>query len=181
MTALLVVDVQDGFDDPSWGRRNNPDAEANIADLLAAWRSRGDRVFHIKHNSRSPASPLRPAHPGNAIKAFAAPRPSEPVIKKSVNSGFIGTDLEAQLRRAHVRDVVIVGFTTPHCVSTTTRMAANLGFDTRVVSDATAAFEWRSHDGVLIPPEDMHYHALAALSGEFATVVTASDLLHALS
>lgn len=179
MTALLVVDVQDGFDDPSWGRRNNPNAEATIAELLAAWRSRGDPVFHVKHNSRLPASPLNPSHPGNAIKAIAAPLPGEPVIEKSVNSGFIGTDLEAQLRRANVMDVVIVGFTTPHCVSTTTRMAANLGFRTRIVSDATAAFEWRAHDGALIPAEVMHYHALVALNREFAAVVTASDLLHA--
>lgn len=175
--ALLIIDVQQGFDEPYWGARNNPQAEDNIARLLAAWREPKRPIFHIQHNSRLARSPLHPSNPGNAIKPIAAPAPGEPVIGKDVNSAFIGTDLEARLRQAGVEDIVIVGLTTPHCVSTTTRMAANLGFAVRVVADATAAFEWRGHDGVMVAPEDMHYHALAALHGEFATVVTTAGLL----
>ena len=175
--ALIIIDVQEGFDDPRWGRRNNPDAEREIAGLLACWRARGGPVIHVKHNSRGTKSPLHTANPGNAIKSIVAPLPQEPVLEKTVNSAFIGTDLEARLRSANVREVVIVGLTTPHCVSTTARMAANLGFEARVVSDATAAYEWRGHDGALIAPEDVHYHALAALHGEFATIVSAADVM----
>jgi len=176
--ALLLIDVQQGFDDLAWwGARNNPGAEANIARLLAAWRAAGRPVFHVKHNSRIARSPLHPAHAGNAFQPATAPLPGEPVFEKDVNSGFIGTDLEARLRQAGVTRLVIVGLTTPHCVSTTTRMAANLGFKVRLVSDATAAFDWTAHDGRRIPAGEVHYHALATLHGEFADVVTTAAVL----
>jgi nicotinamidase-related amidase len=175
--ALLLIDVQKGFDEPYWGVRNNPQAEENIARVLAAWRAAGRPIFHIKHNSRLPRSPLHPNNPGNAFKDFAVPRAGEPAIGKDVNSAFIGTDLEAQLRTAAVDEVVIVGLTTPHCVSTTARMASNLGFATKVVSDATAAHAGQGHDGKPVDAETMHYHALAALNGEFAEVVTTAELL----
>lgn len=176
-TALLIIDVQDGFDDPYWGARNNPDAEDNIARLLAAWRAAGRLVFHVRHDSRTPRSPLHPSSPGNAIKAIAAPRAGEPVIAKDVNSAFIGTGLEPLLRAAGVTDLVIVGLTTPHCVSTSTRMAANLGFGVRVVADATAAFEARGPDGKPVDAHAMHYFALAGLNEEFAAIVTTDDVL----
>jgi len=175
--ALLVIDVQLGFDDPKWGARNNPGAELKIAELLSVWRTHHWPVFHVKHNSTSAASPLRPASAGNRIKSVVAPLAGEPLVEKDVNSAFIGTDLEARLRKANVAQVVIVGLTTPHCVSTTARMAGNLGFNTFVASDATAAFEWRAHDGTTIPPDTMHFHALAALHGEFATVATSAAIV----
>lgn len=177
-TALLLIDVQQGFDDLAWwGARNNPEAEANLARLLAAWRAAGRPVFHVKHNSGNPRSPLHPSNVGNAIKPVVAPRANEPVITKVVNSSFIGTDLEARLRAAGVTSLVIGGLTTPHCVSTTTRMAANLGFSVQLVADAAAAFEWSAHDGRKIPAEEMHYQALAPLHGEFAEVVTTEAVL----
>lgn len=175
--ALVLIDVQQGFDDPKWGARNNPDAEQKIAGMLATWRANNWPVIHIKHNSSGAHSPLNPANPGNRIKAIAAPAAGEPVVEKRVNSAFIGTDLEERLRRDGVTRVVIAGLTTPHCVSTTTRMAGNLGFETFLASDATAAFEWRAHDGTIVPPEVMHFHALAALHGEFATVGTAEEII----
>src|SRR5262245_9281743 len=102
-TALLLIDVQQGFDAPYWGARNNPSAEANIERLLEAWRSAREPIFHVKHNSRAAKSPLHPDNPGNAFKDFAAPRAGEPAFGKDVNSAFIGTDLEARLRDADVR------------------------------------------------------------------------------
>ncbi len=173
----MIVDVQDGMDDPGWGRRNNPDAERQIARLLAAWRAGGRPVFHVQHMSAHPASPLRPGQPGNAIKRLVAPRGDEAVIRKTVNSAFIGTDLEARLRAAGIDALVIVGLTTNHCVSTTARMAGNLGFTTVVVADATAAFDLTGPDGTRFPAESVHALSLANLHGEFATVVTAADLL----
>jgi nicotinamidase-related amidase len=148
-----------------------------MAALLSTWRRRGLPVFHVKHNSRNPASPLHPSREGNAFQDWVAPRVGEKIIEKDVNSAFIGTELEAELRRIGVTRVVLVGLTTPHCISTTARMAGNLGFDTFVVSDATAAFEWRSHLGTRLDPEDIHFHALAALHGEFATVVATASII----
>lgn len=176
-TALILIDVQQGFDSPAWGTRNNPDAEHNMARLLAAWRESGRPVFHVQHLSRRAGSPLHPDSPGSAIKELVQPHASEPLITKDVNSAFIGTDLEQRLLDADISTLVIVGLTTMHCVSTTARMAGNLDFETIVVSDATAAFDRTGYDGTHFPAETVHAVALAELHGEFATVMDTDSVL----
>lgn len=176
-TALLVIDVQDGLDDPRLGKRNNPDAENNMARLLGDWRAKNRPIFYVQHMSTEPQSPLRPELPGNALKQIVAPQGDEPVIQKSVNSAFVGTDLEDRLRSAGIESLVIVGLTTCHCVSASTRMASDLGFTVMVVADATAAHDVTSYDGVYYPPETVHDLALAHLHDEFATIVTTEQLL----
>jgi len=175
--ALIVVDVQHGLADPGRGERNNPQAESNIARLLAAWRSSGRPVRHVVHDSVEPNSVLRPGLPGNAIQAAAAPASDEPVYRKNVNSAFIGTNLESDLRHDGIDTLVVVGLTTNHCVSTTVRMAGNLGFKTFVVSDATAAFVRKALDGSLRDAEAVHSGALSDLDGEFATVLDTAEVL----
>ncbi len=175
--ALVIIDVQRGFDEPIWGHRNNEYAEERIAALLEAWRSSGRPVYHVKHMSRLPHSPLRAGQPGNAIKEEVQPRGDEPVIEKNVNSAFIGTDLESRLRRAGIDTLVMTGIATDHCVSTTARMAGNLGFRCFVVADATAAFDRTGYDGKHFSAEEVHEIALASLSEEFAAVIESSDLL----
>ena len=175
--ALLLIDVQQGLDHPRWGERNNPDAERNIATLLATWRAQHRPVIHVQHMSLEPDSPLRPDRPGNAFNPEAAPQPGEPVFQKTVNSAFIGTPLEAHLRAHGIDTVVLVGLTTDHCVSTTARMAGNLGFAAIVVSDGTATFERTGPDGEYHSAEAMHRHELASLHREFATVRRTVDVL----
>ena len=179
-TTLLIVDLQIGFDEPSWGRRNNPSLEQRTSELLRAWRSAGRPVVHVRHMSTDPSSPLRPGRFGNEFKPATAPVAGEAVIEKRVNSAFIGTSLEADLRRAGCRGLVVVGLTTNHCVSTTARMAGNLGFVTRVVSDATATFDRVGPDGLEYRAELIHAMALSDLHGEFATVVKARTVIAAL-
>ncbi|MEM8601661.1 MAG: cysteine hydrolase family protein, partial [Bacteroidota bacterium] len=173
----LIVDVQQGLDDPTHGRRSTPDAEANMARLLAAWREAGWPVVHVKHNSTVPTSLLRPELPGNALKPEVLPLDGEPLFEKTVNSAFIGTGLDAYLRERGVTDLVIIGLTTDHCISTTARMAENLGFGTTVVADATAAFGRTSFDGQAFTAEEIHGVALANLHGEFATILTTKAVL----
>jgi predicted 3-demethylubiquinone-9 3-methyltransferase (glyoxalase superfamily)/nicotinamidase-related amidase len=175
--ALLLIDIQQGLDEPSWGERNNPGFERNIAELLAGWRQAGWPVVHVQHMSQNPRSPLRPHLPGNAFKPEAMPHDGEPVFQKTVNSAFIGTELERHLRREGIHSLVITGLTTDHCVSSSARMAANLGFDVVVVSDATATHERTGPDGVRYSADEMHRTALASLHGEFARVQSARDVL----
>src|SRR5215510_8159752 len=176
--TLILIDVQQGFDAAYWGERNNPDAERTIEQLLARWRASERPVIHVRHDSVEPDSALRPGSPGNAIKDEAAPAPGEPVVGKHVNSAFIGTDLEARLKALASDTVVLCGFTTNHCVSTTARMAGNLGFRTFVLSDTTVAYAMRSPaTGRLIPADVMHEVGMAELNREFATILTTDELL----
>lgn len=176
-TALLLIDVQQAFDDPRWGPRNNVGAEENIARLLSEWRRRDAPIVHVFHDSRTVGSPLHPASAGNAPKPEALPLPGEIQFRKNVNSAFIGTELEAHLRREEIRRLVVVGLTTNHCVSTTVRMAGNLGFETAIVSDATATFDRLTVDGRNRPAQEVHEAALSDLHGEFATAVQTADLI----
>lgn len=177
--VLLLVDVQKGFDEPYWGPRNNPQAEQNIVRLLGKWRDAQRPVFHLQHLSLSPGSPLHASAPGCELRDEVKPIGDERLFQKHVNSGFIGTDLEQQLRLGDHDTLVVVGLTTPHCISTTTRMAGNLGFEVFVAADATAAFDLTGYNGKHFPAQLIHDAALAALQGEFATVVSTAELVQA--
>jgi nicotinamidase-related amidase len=176
--ALLVIDVQRGFDEieATGLSRNNPDAVQRIGALLAAFRRAGASVVHVRHASFEPGSPFQPDRPGYAVKDEAQEQAGEAVIVKRVNSAFIGTDLEQRLREAGIRTLVITGATTNHCVETTTRMAGNLGFEALLVRDATWTFERVGPDGETHPAATVHAMSLANLSGEFATIVTAAEV-----
>ena len=176
--VLLTVDVQRGFD--QFKGRNNPALEANVAALHKAWRAAGRPLIHVKHDSVEPRSVFRPELPGNAIKPEAAPARGEAVVKKSVHSAFIGTDLEGRLRQMGARTLVVLGIQTNYCVATTARMAGNLGYRTFVVGDACATFPQRLLDGRTVDAQAAHDLALAELHGEFATVVGTRDVVRAL-
>lgn len=172
--ALILVDIQKGFENIDYwgGQRNNPGAELRASELLTIWRTAHLPIFHIRHCSAIPTSLLHETNPGNGFNDLVTPVEGEPVIKKRVNSAFIGTDLQARLDNAHITTLVIVGLTTDHCISTTTRMAGNLGYETYLVADATATFNKKGVDGQNYPAELIHETALASLNKEFATIVT---------
>lgn len=172
--ALILIDIQKGFEELEYwgGQRNNLNAEQNAAELLKLWRESNLPVFHIQHCSSNPTSLLNETNRGNEFNDLVMPVGKEPVIKKKVNSAFIGTNLKEQLDNASITTLVIVGLTTDHCVSTTTRMAGNFGFKTFLVSDATATFNKTGMDGQNYSAELIHETALASLHKEFATVVT---------
>jgi len=178
--ALLVIDVQSAIDHPSWGERNNPQAEANIAALLAAWRFSGRPIYHVRHDSTEPQSHYRPGQPGHEFKPEAMPLAGETVIGKRTNSAFIGTGLEARLRAARQTVLVIVGVITNNCVEATVRMAGNLGFDTFLVEDGCFTFARQDWTGKLRSAAEVHAMSLANLDGEYCTVTQTADVLRAL-
>ncbi|KAJ5524825.1 hypothetical protein N7494_011475 [Penicillium frequentans] len=214
-TALILIDNQIGFCAPEtishWGTtRSNPRYETNLQALLSTFRTARSssstllEVIHIFHSSVTPGSPLHPSNDGIRPLDFATPASdgSEPVYWKSVNSSFIGTNLEAHLREKGFRQLIVAGLTTDHCVSTTVRMAANLGVVDRLldgepvkiksdgthvkdvpvekgrivlVSDATATFGKGGFDS-----ETIHEVSVASLDGEFCDVVGTEDVVEAL-
>lgn len=181
--ALLLIDIQQGFDDLAYwgGQRNNIDAEANAGRLLAFWREKSLPIFHIQHCSTNPNSRLAAGQKGHDFKEIVRPIANELVIQKQVNSGFIGTNLQQHLDNKDIKILVIVGLTTDHCVSTTARMAGNLGYQTFVVHDAVATFNKIGIDGTLYSAELIHETALASLKDEFAHIVATNDLLNSLT
>jgi nicotinamidase-related amidase len=180
-TALIPIDVQQAFESPPWPKRNNPAMEANGQRLLAAWRASGRPLIHVKHDSVVPGSALASSHPGNAFRPGFEPQGDEPLVAKSVNAAFIGTDLDLRLRRLGVTSVVLFGISTDMCVSTTARVAANLGYRTIVIGDACYCFDQPDADGGIIPADDIQRAHLATLRAEFAEVVDSDALIAALA
>ena len=177
--ALIVIDVQNAIDDPRWGPRNNPGAEAVIADLIGAWRAEALPIFHIRHDSTEPTSPYRPDAPGHGFKAAAAPRADETVIAKSANSAFVGTALEEALDAVGATTLVVCGALTHNSVETTVRHGGNLGYRIFVVADACWAVDKRDLSGRLWPAADVHALSLANMQGEYAEVVDGATALRA--
>lgn len=177
--ALLLVDIQKGLDELDFygGERNNPAAEQNAGRILEYWRKNKWPLFHIQHCSVTPGSPLTEGLPGHAIKEEVKPMPGEPVIRKNVNSAFIGTDLKERLDALGIRTVVIVGLTIEHCVSTTVRMASNYGYETVLVPDATAAFRSIGLTGEAVPAQLVYDISLATLNREFANMLATGEIL----
>jgi nicotinamidase-related amidase len=179
--ALVVIDVQQAIDHRSWGERNNPQAEGNIAALLAAWRGSGRPIYHVRHDSTEAESHYRPGQAGHEFKREAMPRAGEAVIGKRTNSAFIGTDLEGSLRRGGQTVVVVAGVITNNSVEATVRMAGNLGFETFVVEDACFTFGRKDWAGTWRTAAEVHAMSLANLAGEYATVVRTAEVLGGLS
>ncbi|MCP9987034.1 cysteine hydrolase [Streptomyces sudanensis] len=182
--ALVVVDVQKGFADPYWGRRNNPAAEGNIAALIDAWQGSGRPVVFVRHDSVNPRSPLRPGQPGNGFQDVVEERRGkgagpELLVAKSVNSAFYGEpDLDAWLREAGVRQIVIAGIQTNMCNETTARMGGNLGYDVLFPLDAMHTFDATGPFGWSLSADELSRATAVSLHADgFARVVTTAAVL----
>ena len=112
--ALIVIDVQEGFDDPSLiGKRNNPDADGNIESIIKTWESAKRPIVVVQHNSISSGSVLNPSKPGNSLKPYVKRVNADLAVTKSVNSAFYGTpDLNQWLKSSDIHQIVIIGIQT---------------------------------------------------------------------
>jgi nicotinamidase-related amidase len=176
--ALVVIDVQVGFDDPVWGPRNNPACEANVAALIDNWRARGEPIVFVRHDSdEGPESPLAPGQPGNALKPAVTGEP-DLLVTKQAHSAFYGQpDLDSWLQSHDIKALAICGIATDHCCETTARMAGDLGYETLFVQDATHAFDRVGPGGDKLTADEVARATAASIHGEFATVVTTRELL----
>lgn len=179
--VLLPIDMQKAFDESSWPRRWNRSVDDNGLLLLHAWRTALKPLVHVRHDSVEPGSTLGPDRPGNHFREGFGPQGNEPLVTKSVNSAFIGTDLDLRLRRLGIGTIVTFGITTDMCVSTTVRMGANLGYRMILVEDACDCFDLPDGRGGTIPAEAVHATHVATLGFEFAQVVTTRELAAALT
>ena len=175
-TVLLPIDMQRAFDGPPWPGRWNDEVDSNGLALLAAWREAGRPIIHVRHDSVQPGSSLAPGTPGNAFRPGFEPLDGEPLVTKSVNSAFIGTDLDLRLKRLGAKHVVAFGISTDMCVSTTVRTGANLGWDMVLVPDACDCFDLPDGQGGTIPAEEVQRAHVATLAFEFARTFPTHEL-----
>jgi nicotinamidase-related amidase len=175
--VLLPIDMQRGFDEPGWPRRWNKDVDANGLALIAEWRAAGRLIIHVRHDSIEPGSTLAPGAPGNDFRPGFGPRGEEPLITKSVNSAFIGTDLDLQLKRLGAKHVIAFGISTDMCVSTTIRTGANMGWDMILVPDACDCFDLPDGAGATISAEEVQRAHVATLAFEFCSTLSTSELI----
>ncbi len=179
-SALIVVDVQEGFDDPTFmGKRNNPDADRNIEVIIKAWEKSRRPIVVVQHNSVHSGSVLNPSKPGNSLKPYVKAVKPDLLVTKSVNSAFYGTpDLDKWLKSSDIHQVVIIGIQTNMCCETTARMAGNLGYDVIFVPDAMHTFDAVGPDGVVVTADEITRATVASLfDGEFAKIASTIDLL----
>lgn len=185
--ALVVVDVQKGFEEEVfWGRRNNPGADENIASLIDAWQSSGRPVVFVRHDSSKPGSPLRAGRTGNEFKDYVEQRRGqgdgpELLVTKTVNSAFYGTPgLAAWFGSQGVRQFVVAGIQTNMCAETTARMGGNLGYEVLFALDATYTFDLAGPFGWSLGADELARATAVTLhGGGFATVVTTDELVAA--
>lgn len=179
--ALVVVDVQEGFDEPWWGPRDNPACDDNIAALLEAFAATGRPLVYVQHSSPSLESPLFPGQPGHALKEYLEGFEPTLLVTKQVNSSFHGSpDLDAWLRGEGIGEVVVCGITTNHCCETTARVGGNLGYTVTFVLDATHTFDRTGPDGTTLTAAELARATATNLHGEFATVVSTAEVLETL-
>jgi nicotinamidase-related amidase len=179
--ALVIIDMQNGINRPTLGRRNNPDAERNIETLLSAWRATYWPIVHVRHISRSPESIFWPGQSGAEFQPRFAPLAHEHVVEKNVPDAFAATGLERWLRVRDIAQLVIVGVITNNSVEATARSAGNLGFHATVASDAAFTFDQRDLSGRLWPAEDVHALSLANIAMNYAAVRSTDEIVTALN
>ncbi|KAB7786415.1 cysteine hydrolase family protein [Methylorubrum populi] len=168
-SALVMVDLQNTYREGVMRLEGVEPALREAAALLARARDAGIPVFHIQHDA-GPGSPYDVRAAIGRISDEVAPRGDEPVITKAYPNSFVGTDLQAQLDAAEVKDLVLAGFMTHMCINSTARGAFSLGFRPTVVASATATRDLPAPDGSVVPASQLQAASLATLADLFAVV-----------
>jgi nicotinamidase-related amidase len=176
-SALLVIDAQDSFKvGPRWERRNNLDFERNVDRLVQSFRAAGLPVFYVLHTDTD--EHFRPGSPYVKLMDFLSPRPEEPVLTKNTRNCFTSTNLQDLLRERGVRRLAITGIQMEQCCETTTRLAADLGYDIDFVIDATMTFPIPNpENGDELSTDDIQRRTEFVLRRRFARIVPTEILV----
>lgn len=172
-SALILIDCQNTYREGIMQLEGVEPALKECVALLQRARDVGAPVIHIRHDAGS-GSPYDTNAPIGQIADVVAPRPGEKVITKAYPSSFEKTDLDDELKRLGVTDLVIGGFMTHVCVNSTSRAAFNHGYRPTVVASATATRSLANPTGGELSAKEVHDGALTALSDIFAIVVPSS-------
>ena len=179
--ALLIVDIQnDYFPGGAMELVGSPEAGVQAGKLLQRFRAKALPVVHIQHIAKSTtATFFRPGTNGAEIHASVTPAGNETVFQKHFPNSFRETPLLEHLRTQQITQLVIAGMMTQMCVDSTTRAAADLGFQCLLAHDACAT-RALSFGGATVPAEQVQGAFLAALNGSFAKVQSVEELLAAI-
>ena len=169
-SALIMIDCQNTYTQGVLELDGVQAALEQAAILLDRARSARIPIFHVMHDA-GPGSPYDVLAPIGRIVDLVAPRDGEPVIVKTFPNAFTGTDLDDQLSAASRRDVILAGFMTHMCVSSTARGAFSLGYRPEVVAGATATRALPGLEDEPIPAAALQVASLAAVSDLFGVVV----------
>lgn len=172
--VLIIIDAQNEYVDGKLPLPGVKPALANIARLLAKARAEGGRIVHVQHRGRAGGA-FDPATRAFAIADEAASKAGETVVEKPLPNSFAGTTLHETLSSVGAKRLVLAGFMTHMCVSSTARAALDLGYQTTVAADACATRDLPAAGGD-ISAADLHRAELAALADRFS-IVCDTDIL----
>jgi nicotinamidase-related amidase len=175
-SALLVVDVQDSFKVGSrWNRRNNPGFEQNLDRLIRSYRAAGLPVIFILHNDPDPG--FRPGDPEVRLMDFLVREEGDPLLLKNTRNSFTSTNLQEILEAKGVRRLVVTGISTEQCCETTTRVAADFGYDVDFVTEATMTFPIADPEtGGEMSADEITRRTELVLRGRFARITRVAAL-----
>ena len=180
-TALLLIDIQDSFKlGERWERRGNRDFEKNVSILLDHWRHAGLPRFFFLHTDPDPG--FRKGDPEFRLMDFMERRGDEPLLVKNTRNAFTSTDLQQRLDKLGIRRLVMTGIQMEQCVETTTRVAADLGYEVDFVLDATQTFPIVNQaTGEEISTDALVERTQYVLRDRFARIVRARNLVDELA
>jgi nicotinamidase-related amidase len=188
--ALIVIDVQESFRQrPSWQAVSNPEIVASVNRLVRSARAQDDLVVWVLHSEPGTDTVFDPTSGHVRLMAGLEPEMGEPMIVKTSINAFTSTNLQRLLTMCGIRDLVVCGIQTEQCCETTTRVAADLGFDVTFVTEATATFPIAHRsapagrtvaemlaDPLTLSTDDVIARTEYALAGRFATIRTVAEL-----
>ena len=175
--ALIVIDAQEEYRSGRLKLSELEPALDSIASLIAHWRAQNGTLIHIQHHGQGL---FDPEGPYAAIMNEVAPHEGEPVLTKNEPNAFGGTNLRDLIDQAGLKHVVLAGFMTHVCVSTTARSANEQGLHVTIAGDAVTTRDLpATADHDTIPAPELHCAELAILADAFAKIVTTDDVLKA--